>query len=137
MKNILLLILLFVLNTTFAQITELPELAKRTLKGLCTAKDFSDQKTYMVNVDTLKRSNETVSGDIVYYQEKEKMVERLNSIFKVLKSDDVVHFGESKNNPYILPRKQHWVLMTNKYRIDWWFSTTDFEKLETITLVKY
>lgn len=91
----------------------------------------------MVNVDTLKWAQETVSGDIVYYQEKDKMVERLNSIFSVLKLDDVIHFGELKDNPYILPRKQHWVLITNKYRVDWWFSPNETEKLETITLVKY
>lgn len=134
MKNILFLILLLTFNISFAQI---PELAKRTLQGHSTVDDFSNQKTYMVNVDTLKWAQETVSGDIVYYQEKDKMVERLNSIFSVLKLDDVIHFGELKDNPYILPRKQHWVLITNKYRVDWWFSPNETEKLETITLVKY
>lgn len=134
MKNLFLSLLLLVGNLCFAQ---LPELAKRTLQGLSTPEDFATQKTYMVNVDTLKWSKETISGNISYYQDKEKMVQQLNSIFSGLKLDEITHFGEINDNVYISPRKQHWVLITKKYRIDWWFSSTDENKLETITLVKY
>lgn len=134
MKNLFLSLLLLVVNVCFAQI---PELAKRTLQGLSTTEDFSNQKTYIVNVDTLKWAQETVSGNITYYQEKEKMVQKLNSIFGGLDLGEMTHFEELNDNPYISPRKLHWVMITKKYRIDWWFSPTNENKLETITLVKY
>jgi hypothetical protein len=49
----------------------------------------------------------------------------------------ITHFAEINDNPYILPRKKQWVMLLDNYRIDWWFSISDSNKLETITLVKY
>ncbi len=133
MKNFFLFIFLLVGNLTFAQI---PNLAKRTLEGNINDSDIINQQNYMVNVDTSRWATETISGEITYYNSKEKMIEKLNSLFCGLKLKNITHFAEIKDNPYILPRKLHWVMFVDKYRIDWWFDICDISKLDTITLVK-
>ena len=133
MKNIFILFLTLLVNVSFAQI---PELAKRTINGKSVTSDFQNQQTYMVNVDTLNWSKETVSGNFTYYQKKEEMVDRINSIFLKLKLKNITHFAEIKDNPFMQPRKLQWVMFADGYRIDWWFSNYDTTKLETITLVK-
>jgi hypothetical protein len=91
----------------------------------------------MVNIDTLQWSKEVISGDFTYYSNKDQMVKRLNLVFQKMDSKKITHFAEINESPFILPRKKQWVMLIDNYRIDWWFSTNDLTKLETITLVKY
>jgi hypothetical protein len=134
MKNIFLVFSILFTNLLFSQV---PDLAKKTLTGQLTIFDFENQKTYMVNIDTLQWSKEVLSGDLTYYSNKDEMVKRLNLVFQKMDSKKITHFAEINESPFILPRKKQWVMLIDNYRIDWWFSINDSTKLETITLVKY
>jgi hypothetical protein len=117
--------------------SQVPQLVQKTLSGQLSDSDFENQKTYMVNIDTLQWSKEVISGDFTYYSNKDQMVKRLNLVFQKMDSKKITHFAEINESPFILPRKKQWVMLIDNYRIDWWFSTNDLTKLETITLVKY
>jgi hypothetical protein len=134
MKTIFLLTSILFTNILFSQV---PSLVQKTLDGRLNPSDFENQKVYMVNVDTLKWSKELISGDFTYYSDKNQMVDRLNNLFEKMNGKKITHFAEINDNPYILPRKKQWVMLLDNYRIDWWFSVSDSNKLETITLVKY
>ena len=134
MKNIFLVFSILFTNLLFSQV---PDLALKTLSGQLTVTDFENQKTYMVNIDTLKWSKEVLSGDLTYYSNKDEMVNKLNTVFQKMTGKKITHFAEINESPYILPRKKQWVMLIDNYRIDWWFSINDLTKLETITLVKY
>jgi len=134
MKNIFLVFSILFTNLLFSQV---PDLAKKTLTGQLTIFDFENQKTYMVNIDTLQWSKEVLSGDLTYYSNKDEMVNKLNLVFQKMTDKKITHFAEINESPYILPRKKQWVMLIDNYRIDWWFSINDSTKLETITLVKY
>jgi len=132
-KNVLLGFLISLSVTCYSQI---PDLALRTLNGELKSSDFEDQKTYMVNIDTLKWDKELLSGDIVFYDKKIDMIKKIRNSIKFLKGKEVNYFADLQDNMTYYPRKQHWYMLIDEYRIDWWFSVNDPTKLETITLVK-
>lgn len=134
MKKKILLGLLMVLSVS--SYSQIPDLALRTLNGKLKPSDFEDQQTYMVNVDTLKWDKELLSGDIVFYDKKVEMIKKIENSVKFLKKKDVSYFANLQDNMIYYPRKQHWYMLIDDYRIDWWFSANDPNKLETITLVK-
>lgn len=134
MKKKILLGLLMVLSVS--SYSQIPDLALRTLNGKLKPSDFEDQQTYMVNVDTLKWDKELLSGDIVFYDKKVEMIKKIENSVKFLKKKDVSYFANLQDNMFYYPRKQHWYMLIDDYRIDWWFSANDPNKLETITLVK-
>lgn len=134
MKTIFFLLALSLASFAYSQ--GIPDLAKRTLTGKLTPEDFEKSSKYMVNVDTTRWGQETLSGDIVYYNDVKDIVNRLNHVFTKFKNSKEDGFVVITNNPIIQPRKQHWVMVYGKYRIEWWFSTSGTDKLETITLSK-
>ena len=133
MKQIFLLLFLSFSITCYSQI---PDLALRTLNGNLKSSDFEDQKTYMVNIDTFKLNKEILSDDIVFYDKKSDMINKIKNSIKFLKGKEVSYFGDLQDNVIYFPRKQHWFMLINDYRIDWWFSMNGSTKLETITLGK-
>lgn len=133
MKKILFLFFISVSTIVNAQ---LPTLVQNTLNGKLVPSDFENQKSYMVNVDTIKWSKEILSGEFTYYDSKENLLKKLNTLFINLDQNKITHFAEIVGSPFIAPRKKQWVMFIDIYRIDWWFSINDVNKLETITLVK-
>jgi len=119
------------------QFSAIPKIAQRTLEGKLKASDFENQVKYMVNVDTLKWSQELVSGDITYFSQKKKFVNRLNSLFSYFNKYKMSKFIELNDSPIFFPRKSHWVMDIDKYRIEWWFSKQNPTLLETITVIKF
>ena len=133
MKKIFLFSFVLISNLCFSQI---PDLARRTLKGQLNPNDFDDQLSYLVNVDTLNISNAVLSGDIVYYNTKSEMITKLSNTLKGFDKKEITYFTELKDNSVYYPSKLHWYMLIDKYRIDWWFSEKDSSKLKSITLVK-
>lgn len=133
MKKILFLFFISVSTIVNAQ---LPTLVQNTLNGKLVPSDFENQKSYMVNVDTIKWAKEILSGEFTYYDSKENLLKKLNTLFTNLDQNKITHFAEIVGSPFIAPRKKQWVMFIDIYRIDWWFSINDANKLETITLVK-
>lgn len=131
-------ILLFGLTTFFYLTThsQIPDLALRTLKGELRPSDFEDQKYYMVNIDTIQTKTSFLSDDIVFYNTKFEMIEKIDKSLNFLKNKNVDYFIDLQDNSIYYPRKQHWYMLVGDYRIDWWFSAKDPTKLETITLIK-
>jgi hypothetical protein len=115
----------------------IPKIAQRTLNGKLKTSDFENQVKYMVNVDTLKWSQELVSGDITYFSQKKKFVNRLNSLYTYFNKYKVSKFVEINDSPIYFPRKSHWIMDIDKYRIEWWFSKQSSTLLETITVIKF
>lgn len=132
MKLILILSFLFA-STVQAQI---PDLVRRTLEGKLNEDDFETRSKYMVNIDTLNWSKETISGDITWYDNKTDMIRKLEDISLIIKGKTIGSLVEFKDNPKYYYNKLHWYMVIENYRIDWFFSNTEQPKLRTITLIK-
>ena len=114
---------------------KIPDLAQRTLDGKLETSDFEDQKKYMVNIDTLCWGEIPLSGEFTYFTNKKDMIIKITNSFEILKTKEITHFAELENNLFY-SSKIHWFMILNEYRIDWWFSNSNPNKLDAITLVK-
>lgn len=90
----------------------------------------------MVNVDTSNWKGDLITGDITYYDSKSKMIAKINSFLDVVDKKRIDYFINLKDNILYRPRKQHWYMLVGVYRLDWWFSANEPDKLETITIIK-
>jgi uncharacterized protein YacL (UPF0231 family) len=117
--------------------SSLPDLAQRTLLRNLRDDDIATQNTYMVNVDTSNwKGDEIITGDITYFDSKSKMITKINSFLDVVAKKRIDYFINLKDNILYRPRKQHWYMLIGVYRLDWWFSANEPDKLETITIIK-
>ena len=136
MKTILTVLILmsFFLQTSIS--AQVPPLIKKTMDGKLKPSDFEEQETYMVNIDTIS-SNKLFSGEITWYNTKKDMIKKINSSLEFLQNQPIIFYKVIENNLVYLPRKIHYFAEIESYRIDWWFSESGSDKLETITLIKY
>ena len=135
-KNIyLFLLLLTCLLFSLKSYSQVPALVEKTFLGALKPSDFENQESYFINIDTTS-SKDFLSGEITRFKTKEGLIYKINNTLNLFEGKKIDSYKVFENNMVYYPRKYHYSAFIGEYKIDWWFSKTGSDKLETITLVK-